>query len=90
MAPARDKREYGLTAADRSHEIARKFGAANAAKANALLASVQNPTDQLLAAVIFLARPGRVEDLIDLVASANDHPARLLSAAATADERRSW
>jgi hypothetical protein len=56
MAPARDKREYGLTPEDRAHEITRKFGAANAARANALLASVQNPTDQLLGAALFLAR----------------------------------
>jgi len=90
MAPARDNREYGLTAADRAHEIAKKFGEANAARANALLASVQNPTEQLLGAVLFLARPGRIEDLVNLVASANDNPARLLSAATTADERRPW
>ena len=90
MAPARNSREYGLTAEDRAHEIARKFGASNAARANELLASVQNPTDQLLGAVLFLARLDRVEDLVDLVASANDNPARLLSAATTAEERRPW
>ena len=90
MTPARDKREYGLTSADRAHEITRTFGEPNAARANELLASVQNSTDQLLGAVLFLARPGHVEDLVNLVASANDHPVALLSAATTADERRPW
>jgi hypothetical protein len=90
MAPARDKREYGLTEQDRAYEITRKFGVINADRANALLASVQDPTEELLGAVLFLARPGHVDDLVSLVASANDHPTRLLSAAATAEERRSW
>jgi len=90
MAPKRDRREYGRTAADRSHEITRKFGDANAARAHSLLACIENPTDQLLGAVIFLARPNHIEDLVDLVASANDHPVRLLSAASAADERRPW
>lgn len=90
MPPARDRREYGLTAADRAHEIVRKFGKANVARANALLSSVQDPTDQLLGAVVFLARPGLIEDLVSLVDLANENPAQLLSAATTADERRPW
>ena len=90
MAPARDSQEYGLTATDRVHEIAKKFGEVNAERANDLLSSLQNPTDQLLGAVLFLARPGRIEDLIDLIALANDNPTRLLNAATTADERRPW
>lgn len=90
MAPARDKREYGLTAADRAHEIARKFGATNAARVDALLAGLRNPTEPLLGAIVFLPRPGRFDDVASLVAEANEHPARLLSAACTADERRPW
>lgn len=90
MPPARDRREYGLTAADRAHEIVRKFGKADVARANALLASVQDPTDQLLGAVLFLARPGLIEDLVSLVDLANENPAQLLIAATTAEERRPW
>ncbi len=90
MPPARNRREYGLTAADRAHEIARKFGAANAASVDALLAGVRNPTDPLLGAIVFLARPGHPDDIASLVAAANEDPASVLSAASTAEERRPW
>lgn len=90
MSPARDKREYGLTAPDRAHEIVRKFGAANAANVDALLAGLQNPTDPLLGAIVFLARPGHLDDIPSLVAAANEYPAGVLSAATTAEERRPW
>lgn len=81
----RDDREYGLTAEDRKHEIERRFGAGEYARAQGILAGVARPTQQILGAIVFLAR--NVDDLPDLVELANKDPQTLLNAATVKEER---
>ena len=81
----RHRREYGLTAADRSAEIRRKFGAGNLIKVETILDGVRNPTDQVLGAIVFLAT--RLEQLPGLVELANADQEQLLRAAVVKDER---
>ncbi|MGE0497956.1 MAG: hypothetical protein AB7I35_10515 [Ramlibacter sp.] len=81
----RNAREYGLTAEDRRDEIERRFGAGAFARAGELLAGVVNPTDQILGAIVFLARS--VEDMPGLIDLANTDPRGLLNAATVKDER---
>lgn len=83
--PSRNVREYGLTPSDRNFEIERRFGTGALAQANRLLSDVSAPTDQILGAIIFLAR--NISDLPDLVALANSDPKKLLNAATVKDER---
>jgi hypothetical protein len=83
--PRRRVREYGLTAADRRCEIERRFGVETFARADELLAGVVKPTDQILGAIVFLARS--VDDLPELVDLANTDPQQLLNAATVKDER---
>ncbi len=87
MPAHRDRREYGLTPEDRAFLIARKFDAADAAVVAALLAAVDDPTDQVLGAILFLARAGRIDDLAELVRLASEDRATLLNAATVKDER---
>jgi hypothetical protein len=81
----RADREYGLTAADRKHEIERRFGVGAYARASEILAGVTKPTEQMLGAIVFLARD--VNDLPDLVELANTDPQKLLNAATVKEER---
>jgi hypothetical protein len=87
MPPSRKKREYGLTSADRSFEIVRKFGSANELQVKKLLNTVINPTEQVLGAIIFLARPGFIVDIETNVLLANQQRDILLGAATVKDER---
>ena len=83
----RNPREYGLSHEDRVHEIQRKFGAAALESMLSLLAQVTDKKDQILGAIIFLAREQHPEDIPSLVELANENPAKLLSAATVKDER---
>lgn len=87
MPPVKNKREYALTPADRSFEIARKFGSASESQIQDLLAMVTDPSDQVLGAIVFLARLGHIEDIRSSVSLANEHRERLLNAATVKDER---
>jgi hypothetical protein len=81
----RKDREYGLTAEDRKHEIERRFGVGEYARAREMLAKVANPTQQILGAIVFLART--VDELPELVELANTDPQTLLNAATVKEER---
>jgi hypothetical protein len=87
MSTPRDPREYGLTEADRAWLIARKFVPEDAARVRALLEAVAQPTPQVLGAILFLARPGRVDDVAGYVRLAHEDRAALLDAATVKDER---
>lgn len=78
-------RVYGLTPADREYEITRRFGAQALTRVNELLAGVTAPTEQILGAILFLARD--VDELPDLVAEANSDPQGVLNAAVVKEER---
>ncbi len=82
---ARDPREYGLTPADRAHELERKLGPRDAAAAQAKLRDVVDPAENVLGAIVFLAN--RLADVAELVALANSDRPRLMNAATVKDER---
>ena len=81
----RNAREYGLTPEDRKHEIERRFGAGQYTRAREILAGVAKPTEQILGAIVFLAR--NVDELHELVDLANEDPQTLLNAATVKEER---
>lgn len=81
----RDPREYGLTPQDRDFEIDRKFGSASAQAVDAMLRAVDDPTDPVLGAIVFLAN--RPDEVAELVALANTDRPRLLNAAVVKEER---
>ena len=83
--PKRDPRDYGLTAQDRAVTIESKFGLAQVAHVNALLSQVAAPSEQLLGAIVFLART--VDDIPALVDLANHDRDQVLRAATVKDER---
>lgn len=83
----RNPREYGLSHEDRIHEIQRKFGATELQSTLSLLAQVMNKNDQILGAIIFLAREQHPEEILSLVQLANEDQTGLLSAATVKDER---
>lgn len=87
MSAARDRRAYGVTAADRGYVIAQKFSPEDGDRVQALLASVERPTDQVLGAILFLASPGRVDEIAAYVRLARDDRDALLNAATVKDER---
>jgi hypothetical protein len=78
-------RKYGVTPADREYEIRRRFGAQALTRVSELLAGVTAPTEQLLGAILFLARD--VDELPELVAQANSDPQGVLNAAVVKEER---
>lgn len=80
-------REYGLTPEDREFEIQRKFGACNFEKIREQLNQVTRQTEQILGAIVFLARKNHPEDFGSLVLLANSNPAALLNAATVKEER---
>jgi len=81
----RRSQKRGLIPMDRDIEIARKFGSASARRVNALLDAVENPTEKVLGAIIFLAKSAdQVEGLVKL---ANGDRDALLNAAQVKDER---
>ncbi|MFB1484437.1 hypothetical protein [Corallococcus sp. RDP092CA] len=83
----RNTREYGLNHADRIAELQRKFGPGQLEEVLARLRQVVNPTEPLLGAIVFLSRPGHLEDIAQLVSLANQDPSRVLNAATVKDER---
>ncbi len=83
----RPAQEYALTPDDRAAEVLRKFGADLEPDVTALLSSVAEPSEPILGAIVFLARPGRVRDVREYVALADVSPGQLLAAATVKDER---
>ncbi len=81
------KSEYGLTAHDRAIEIARKFGSEHELRIMSVLSKVAHPSEKILGAIIYVARPGHADDIQDLVDLANKNPAQLLNAATVKEER---
>lgn len=81
----RDPRQYGRTQADRDFEIARKFGPASLAHVNELLSHVRDPDDQVLGAIVFVART--VDGVEWCVKQANEDRPGLLRTAVVMDER---
>lgn len=75
---SRDNREYGLIDADRKWVIRKKFGLFSSKKVLKLLDSVDNPSDKVLGAILFLARPDKLEDIVSLVELANENERSLL------------
>ena len=82
-----DKREFGLTDEDRRFSIEKKFGAKNVFKVMKRLNEIENSSDRLLGAVVFLLRPSNYDDLDSLVIDANRSPESVLRAAAVKEER---
>jgi hypothetical protein len=84
---ARDSRAYGLSPKDRESEICRKFGVSYLASTLGILDGVLDPTEQVLGAIVFLARDGHPEEIGELTALANANRQKLLHAASVKDER---
>ena len=84
---ARDKREYGLSESDRKYAIRKKFGFFSRRKVNAILSDLENPSDKVLGAIVFLARRGELGDLVSLVKLANENEEGLLNSAQVKDDR---
>ena len=84
---ARDVREYGLTESDRKWVIRKKFGLFSAGQINQILNKVENPSEKVLGAILFLARPGSVEDVESSVFLANTNESNLLNAAQVKNDR---
>ena len=84
---ARDKREYGLTVSDRKYIIQVKFGLSNISAIEALLSNVVEPSEKVLGAILFLARPGNFEDIEKFIDLANKNVSSLLNSAQVKDER---
>ncbi|QLO40562.1 hypothetical protein HV213_32800 (plasmid) [Klebsiella sp. RHBSTW-00484] len=84
---ARDKREYGLTGSDRKYIIQVKFGSNHIPAIEALLSNVVEPRENVLGAILFLARPGNFEDIENFIELANNNVSTLLNAAQVKDER---
>lgn len=84
---SRDNREYGLIDADRKWVIRKKFGLFSIKKVLKLLDSVDNPSDKVLGAILFLARPDKLEDIVSLVELANENERSLLDSAQVKDDR---
>ena len=75
----------GSTAPDHKQEIERRFGAGEVTRAREILSGVAKPTEQILGAIVFLARD--VDELPELVELANTDPQTLLNAAVVKEER---
>lgn len=84
---AKDKREYGLTAKDREWVIAHKFPSFSVDKINLALSKVEEPSDKILGAVLFLSHMDCLESLKQCVQLANSNTLSLLRAATVKDER---
>ena len=83
----RDKREYGLSSEDREWVIKNKFGFIQRSKVKAILQDSMDKSDKVLGAILFLARPGNLNDLANYVNLANENVQKLLNAATVKDER---
>ena len=89
MARAQHEREPRLTPEYRDGVLAEKFEPPARASVTRLLGQVVEPTDQVISAILFLARPGCVDDVERSVALANEDRQTLLDAATVNDERGS-
>ncbi|RDH45846.1 hypothetical protein [Zooshikella ganghwensis] len=78
---ARDQRDLGLSESDRNYVIRKKFGLFSARKVKKILLGIENPSDKVLGAVLFLARPKQINDVISSVNLANESEKKLLEAA---------
>lgn len=83
----RDRREYGLNKDDRGWIIKNKFDVNTQEKVRAMLQKVNNQSDTILGAVVFLTRADHIDDLLHCVKLANEDEQQLLSAATVKDER---
>lgn len=83
----RDQREYGLTPDDREWVLKSKFGIFSRKKAEEILNEASSQSDKVLGAILFLTRPGNLNDLEKCVELANENESALLNAATVKDER---
>ena len=83
--PKKPLQKYGLTSADRNAEIERRFGIEAMVPINALLATINAPTEEILGAIVFCARGP--QDIPELLCLANEDPNRLLNIATVKQER---
>lgn len=81
----RHPREYGLKPEDRVFEITRKFGKESLQQMLASLSAVEQPQENVLGAIVFLANDA--EQFASLVKMANSDRNGLLRAATVKDER---
>ena len=83
----RNRRKYGLSPEDRDWVINKKFGSVYREKAEEILQKSTDKSDKVLGAVLFLSRPGNLDDLASNVDLANESLQKLLDAATVKDER---
>lgn len=83
----RNRREYGLSPEARVWGINKKFGSIYRKKAAEILQTSTDKSDKVLGAILFLSRPGSLDDLASNVDLANESPQKLLDAATVKDER---
>lgn len=83
----KSKREHALNPEDRRSEITRKFGRENIKFVEQLLSQVKDPKENILGAIIFLARDGKIDDVKNYVEMANAQVEVLLRCATVKEER---
>lgn len=84
---AKDKRKYGLTPKDREWVIAHKFPSFSDDEINLALSKIEEQSDKILGAVLFLSHADCLESLKKCVDLANSNIVSLLSSATVKDER---
>lgn len=72
---------------DRLYEITRKFGTENIEVVQQLLSQVKDPKENVLGAIIYLAKDGRINDIKNYVDMANNQVDLLFRIATVKDER---
>ncbi|GAA0188934.1 hypothetical protein GCM10009122_48300 [Fulvivirga kasyanovii] len=83
----KSKREHALNPEDRRYEITRKFGRENTELVEQLLSQVKDPKENILGAIIYLARDGKIDDVKNYVQMANEQVEVLLRCATVKEER---
>lgn len=81
------KREHALNPEDRLYEMTRKFGTENISAVEQLLSRVKDPKQNVLGAIIYLARDGKIDDVKNYVDMANEQVDVLLRSATVKEER---
>ena len=76
-----DKRQFAFNEEDREYVLRLKFGDVNYTEVQEKLMSVQKPSNQILGAIAFLAKPGDMGSLARFVTMANDEEMVLRTAA---------
>ncbi len=84
---SRDKKDYGLNEEDRNWVIRKKFGLLKKRRILEILEDVTDPSEKVLGAILFLARPNNLDDVISFVNLANEDEQQLLQSAQVKDER---